>query len=518
MTAARNLLFIMCDQLRRDRLSCYGGRVPTPNIDALAARGVRFDHAYVQSGVCGPSRMSYYTGRYVSSHGATWNRVPLSLAQPTLGDYLARAGRAIALAGKSHAMRDDAGIARFGVDESTAEGRRIVADGFVEVDRYDGHLPPGAESGYADYLRAHGYASADPWTDYVIAAEDRGAIVSGWQMRNVHLPSRVAEPHSETAYMTGVALDWIRAQGDAPWALHLSYVKPHWPYVAPAPYHAMFRGADTGPILRSPQDGTADEHPVVAAYRTHDECVSFAREEVARHVRPAYDGLVAQLDAHVGRVVDALRASGRLDDTMIVLTSDHGEFLGDRGLGEKELFYDEVVRVPLVVVDPDPRADGTRGSVEHRFVEAVDLVPTFVEALGAGVSTYCDGRSLLPLLRGRAAAWRDDALCELDYEFRRARLALGRAPSQCRGFMLRTKEWKYVHWEGFRPQLFDLAHDPAELADLGAAPALEPVRTSMRERLMDRLASLRHRTTLDDAEVAARTDTHRARGIHIGIF
>ena len=96
-----NVLFIMCDQLRRDHLSCYGGRVPTPNIDALAARGVRFDHAYVQSGVCGPSRMSFYTGRYVSSHGATWNRVPLSLAQPTLGDYLARVGRSVALAGKT---------------------------------------------------------------------------------------------------------------------------------------------------------------------------------------------------------------------------------------------------------------------------------------------------------------------------------------------------------------------------------------------------------------------------------
>ena len=221
MAAVRNLLFVMCDQLRRDHLSCYGGRIPTPNIDALAARGVRFDHAYVQSGVCGPSRMSYYTGRYVSSHGATWNRVPLSLAQPNLGDYLAPAGRSIALAGKSHAMRDEAGIARFGIDEATPHGRRLVADGFVEVDRYDGHMPPGPESGYADFLRARGYASDDPWTDFAIAAQAGDRVVSGWHMRHVHLPSRVDAEHSETAYMTGVALDWIRAQGETPWALHL---------------------------------------------------------------------------------------------------------------------------------------------------------------------------------------------------------------------------------------------------------------------------------------------------------
>jgi arylsulfatase A-like enzyme len=519
MGAVRNLLFIMCDQLRRDHLSCYGGRVPTPNIDALAARGVRFDHAYVQSGVCGPSRMSFYTGRYVSSHGATWNRVPLSLAQPTLGDYLAHAGRTIALAGKSHAMRDEAGIARFAIDESTPSGRRLVAGGFDEIDRYDGHAPPGHESRYADHLRAHGYASADPWSDYVIAAEEHDRIVSGWQMRNVHLPSRVAEAHSETAYMTDVALDWIRARGDASWSLHLSYVKPHWPYVAPAPWHAMFRDADTGPIVRGAQDGTGAEHPVVAAYRTHDECVSFAREEVVRHVRPAYMGLVAQVDAHIGRVVDALRAAGRLDDTMIVLTSDHGEFLGDRGLGEKELFYDEVVRVPLLVVDPDASADITRGSADARFVEAVDLVPTFLDALGIDVPTYCDGRSLTPLLRGEApSGWRDDVLCELDYGFRRARLTLGRAPSQCRGYMLRTSAWKYIHWEGLRPQLFDLARDPSELTDLGGDAALQTVRSAMQERLLDKLATLRHRITLDDAEMLARTDTHRARGIHIGIF
>ena len=107
MSAVRNVLFVMCDQLRRDHLSCYGGRVPTPNLDALAARGVCFDNAYVQSGVCGPSRMSFYTGRYMSSHGATWNSVPLSVAQPTLGDYLRAAGRSVALAGKSHVIADE---------------------------------------------------------------------------------------------------------------------------------------------------------------------------------------------------------------------------------------------------------------------------------------------------------------------------------------------------------------------------------------------------------------------------
>src|SRR5262245_61689799 len=160
MTAVRNVLFVMCDQLRRDHVSCYGAsRVPTPSIDRLAALGVRFDHAYVQSGVCGPARMSFYTGRYVSSHGATWNRVPLPAAEYTLGDYLRFAGRKATLAGKSHVTPDNEGIARFGAHVEPERGALLREGGFSVIDRYDGHAPPGPESGYADFLRARGYKS-----------------------------------------------------------------------------------------------------------------------------------------------------------------------------------------------------------------------------------------------------------------------------------------------------------------------------------------------------------------------
>jgi arylsulfatase A-like enzyme len=521
MTAVRNVLFVMCDQLRRDHVSCYGdSRVPTPNIDRLAKLGVRFDQAYVQSGVCGPARMSYYTGRYVRSHGATWNRVPLSAAEYTLGDYLGAVGRKATLAGKTHVTPDFDAIERLGIDIESERGALLREGGFTVVDRYDGHMPPGPESGYAAFLRSCGYKSDDPWSEYVIGVDAGGRFASGWQMRNVHLPSRVAEPHSETAYMTDLALDWIHAQGDTPWVLHLSYVKPHWPYVAPAPFHALFRNADVGPILHGPQDGSADEHPVVRAYREHDECMSFGSEAVARHVRPAYMGLIAQLDLHVGRVLAALENMGRLADTLIVFASDHGEFAGDRGLGEKELFYDEIVRVPFIVCDPDPRANAARGSVDTRFVEGIDVVPTILDALGIAPSCHrIEGRSLLPLTRGETPVqWRDCVYCELDYGFRRAREVLRRGVRECRGTMVRTDGWKYVHWEGFRPQLFDLEADPQELADLGADPRLDAQRARMHERLFDWMARAKRRTTVSDEEVASHTDNHRERGIHIGIW
>ena len=520
MGKVRNVLFIMCDQLRADHLSCAGHpHLETPAIDSLAARGVRFPRAYVQSGVCGPSRMSYYTGRYMSSHGATWNRVPLSLREKTIGDYLRPAGIRVALAGKTHVLPDLDGLERLGIEAGTALDTLLRSGGFEEIDRYDGHSVPGHETGYPDYLRAHGYKSDDPWGDYVISADGPDGPVSGWHMRNVHLPARVAEEHSETAYMTRVAMRFIEEQGDKPWFLHLSYVKPHWPYMAPAPYHNMY-GADDCLSLNRDERELVDQHPVLAAYRQHEEAQAFGRPEVPGHVRPAYMGLIRQVDDWLGRLFDHLKRLGRFDDTLIFFTSDHGDFLGDHWLGEKEMFYEEAQRVPFIVYDPDPAADATRGTVDQRFVEAIDVVPTCLEALGQPASEHLvEGRSLLPLLRGTATeTWRDAVFSELDYAFRTARLILKRNPSECRAIMVRTDRWKYVWWQDFRPMLFDLVDDPRELNDLGADPAHADVRREMAGRLAAWQEARKIRVTADDAYVAARTATHKKHGIFFGVW
>ena len=518
MTAVRNVLFIMCDQLRADHLGCYGHPyLATRNIDALAARGVRFERAFVQSGVCGPSRMSMYTGRYVSSHGATWNRVPLSMGEITLGEYLHDSGRTLALSGKTHVLPDATGLARLQLDGGSEIGRLLAAGGFAEIDRHDGHHPePGRP--YAAYLRANGYDCADPWSDFVISAVGPGGdIVSGWHMRNAGLAARVAERHSETAYTTDGALDFIRAQADRPWVLHLSYVKPHWPYIAPAPYHKRYTLEQCLPVVRDARE-LQSQHPVVAAYRQQEECANFARDEVWQTVRPTYQGLIQQIDDHLGRIWDALDTLGRFEDTLIVFTADHGDFLGDHWLGEKELFYDTVQRAPLIVYDPDRAADTTRGSVESRFAEGVDLTPTFLDALGVPIAMErIEGNSLLPLTRARPpAVWRDFVVSELDYGYRKARRTLGRAPNACRAWMVRTERWKYVHWQGFGPQLFDLAADPQEFDDLGADVNHETVRREMRERLLSWFMGLKRRVTVTDSAVDAGTDAHKHAGVPFG--
>ncbi len=521
MSATKNILFIMADQLRWDYLSCTGHpTLATPNIDRLAARGVLFDRTYVQSPVCGPSRMSFYTGRYVASHRSTWLFVPLPLSERTMGDYLAAAGCDLTLVGKSHFFPDVATIDRLGGSADRDKAALALEGGFEVVVRDDGVFGHGRiETDYANYLRRHGYDSDNPWHDFANSAEGpEGEILSGWHLRYAREPARVPDEHGETAYMTDRAIEFIDRKGDAPWCLHLSYIKPHWPYVVSAPYNTLYGPGDALPVNRH-DDERASDHPVYRAFMERDESRAFMRDEVRDTVVPIYMGLIKQLDDHIGRLIDHLEAAGRLDDTLIVFTSDHGDYLGDHWLGEKEMFHDASVRVPLILVDPSAAADGTRGTVDHRLVESIDLAPTFMEALGiAPAGEALEGRSLLPVTRGtQGSDWRDATFSEIDYAFHRdVREALDRPIDLCRGAMVFDGRYKYVHYEGFPPQLFDLEDDPQELIDRGVDGAYADVRARLHERLFRWQRTLKQRTTVDDAFVDRWQAEANAGGVIVG--
>jgi arylsulfatase A-like enzyme len=520
----RNILFVMADQLRWDHLSCYGHpNLQTPAIDSIARRGVRFDRAYANATVCGPSRMSFYTGRSMSSHGSNWNGVPLRVGEPTLGDHLRPLGMRVAVVGKTHMAADMAGLRRLGIPGQSIEGTYHRECGFEPYARDDGLHPDGSvdpDLAYNRYLRRLGYDSSNPWHTGANAGEGPdGEILSGWFLRNAQVPARVADEHSETAYTTDQAMAFIADAdaGEEPWCLHLSYIKPHWPYIASAPYHAMYGADEMVPVNRDACE-RVDPHPVYDAYMRHPESESFSRDDVRRAVVPVYMGLIRQIDDHLARLWRFFDARGLFDNTMIVITSDHGDYLGDHWLGEKELFHEESVRLPLIVYDPDPRADATHGSASDAFVESVDVAPTFVDALGGpDVGHVFEGRSLLGLIRGGApAVGRESVVSELDYSYRRARIDLDVEPARARAYMLRTARWKYVLYEGFGPQLFDLADDPHEFDDRGGDPALAAVRQELHERLFEWARSRKSRITVSDDEIRRRADTHRSRGIYIG--
>jgi arylsulfatase A-like enzyme len=306
---------------------------------------------------------------------------------------------------------------------------------------------------------------------------------------------------------------FMREQGDKPWCLHLSYIKPHWPYIASAPYHAMYSEKDVIAPIRS-EDERRDPNPVYAAFMKHQDSQSFARDEVRNTVIPAYMGLTKQVDDHLGRLFEFMEKSGRMKDTLVVFTSDHGDFLGDHWLGEKELFYEQAARVPLIVVDPDPKAP--KGVVSDDLVEAIDLVPTFIEALGHEAPMHIlEGRSLLPRVRGGKPVGRQAVFSELDYATYQARDFLGLPTNACRAVMVRTHRWKYVHFDGFPAQLFDLQSDPNELRDLGRDPLHGPVREEMKARIFVWMRGRKNRVAMTDAEIDARFDARRKPGAQL---
>ena len=220
---------------------------------------------------------------------------------------------------------------------------------------------------------------------------------------------------------------------------------------------------------------------------------------------PGYMGLIKQIDDQMGVLFGYLEDSGLMRDTLIVFTSDHGDYLGDHWMGEKDLFHEPIVRAPLIIYDPDPRADGTRGTRCQALVEAIDLAPTFLDVYGgAQVPHIIDGRSLRPLLFGQTPAdWRTEVVCEYDYSFQDSRIALGTRPRDAWMRMIFDGRWKYVHIEHHRPMLFDLQQDPNEFEDLGASAQPEHVqaRARLHEALFKWARQPRQRVTIADGTI-----------------
>ena len=516
-----NILFIMYDQLRFDYLSCAGHpHLETPNFDRVAAQGVRFTNAYVQSPVCGSSRMSFYTGRYASSHGAQWNGFPLRVGEQTMGDHLRKLGMDCWLIGKTHMKADAEGMARLGLSPDSVIGARQAEAGFDVWIRDDGLWGQGPDgfydeqrSPYNEYLKSKGYPSENPWADFANAGVDGNQIASGWMFRNADKPANIREEDSETPWLTSGTIDFI-AEKTGPWCAHVSYIKPHWPYIVPAPYHDMY-GPNDVPAAKRHDVERENAHPVFQAYQDGRISAAFHREDVRQKVIPAYMGLIKQCDDQLGRLLDFLEETGRMDDTMIVLTSDHGDYLGDHWMGEKDLFHEQSVKIPMIIYDPRAAADATRGTTCDALVESIDLAATFVEAAGGQVPDHIiEGRSLLPWLRGDTPEWRDYVISEFDYSVTPQAARLGLKPRDCRLFMVFDGRFKLMHAEGgFRPMLFDLQEDPDEFHDLAKGDSHQAAIDRMYGFLADWGRRMSQRVTKSEDDIKAMRGRSSRRGI-----
>ena len=322
---------------------------------------------------------------------------------------------------------------------------------------------------YDQYLRDRGMDGNNPWEEWAnTAVGPDGELLSGWVLENTPHAARVPKEHSETAWLTTRAIDFIEAHGDQPWLCHLSYIKPHWPYLAPAPYNDMFSARDLSPVNRGNSERQSD-HPLLRAWMDMRVSKSFSRDEVRDLVAPVYMGLIKELDDQLGWLFAYLRDCGRMNDTMIVFCSDHGDNMGDHWMGEKDLFYDCSARYPFDRLRPapggrcDPRYDDGSACRRHR---SYSDFPRFLRR--EAQAAYSGRPFVAALLHGEETKWRDFCVSEYDYSTRDARRAVGVDQGDARLVMIFDGRWKYIHVEKMRPMLFDLKSDPNELNDLGA--------------------------------------------------
>jgi arylsulfatase A-like enzyme len=258
-----------------------------------------------------------------------------------------------------------------------------------------------------------------------------------------------------------------------------------------------------GPVRAASAEAEARQHPLLRFYveaiaqgnffQGASGLASAMSEEQVRVMRAAYYGLMTEIDDQLARVIGFLEQTGQLDDTLIVLTCDHGEQLGDHHLLGKIGYFDASYRIPMVVRDPSPAAKATRGKIVERFTETVDTMPTILDWLGGDVPRQCDGRSLLPFVRGDGPPqWRGEAHYEFDFRdiyYSKPETALGLHMDQCSLAVIQDDRYKYVHFAALPSLFFDLENDPGQFNNLADDPAYAPhVRDYAQKMLSWRLA------------------------------
>lgn len=466
--AAKNVVLVLMDQLRSDVLGHTGGAAVTPHLDAVASEGVRFTHAFAPTAVCSPARCSILTGVYPHTHGVRNNVTGPDALSPdlpseldTLPTLLRRAGCRTSYVGKYHVARHE-DPTRHGFDRSTGTGAYWREPAFLQW-RADAGYPITQDSPAWPVSRT---------TDYEPVSEF-----------NAHRATQIAVPvlgrddvpldATAPAYLVEQAIEELaRLERDGdPFLLVLSFVGPHWPHVIPDPYWSMYDPADIPPWPSYGDDfrGKPGAH---GKTRMNHGVASWDWEDWAPVVS-TYLGSVTMHDELIGRFLRRLDESPVADDTMVVITSDHGDMTGSHGLFNKgPVMYDDLYRVPLLVRVPAAGQDA--GRVVPDLVSPMDLFPTLLAAAGVEPGPGLDGVDLGPALRGeQSRAVRDAFLAEFE----------GNEFGLYSQRMIHTNGWKYVYNAHDVDELYDLESDPWEMDNLAESPSHHDVRRELAARL-----------------------------------
>lgn len=465
----QNILFITADQWRGDCLSLLGHpTVLTPHMDALAKEATVFTQHYTCAVPCGPSRTSLLTGLYPSVHRSVCNGTPLDARHSNVAKEVRKLGYDPILLGYTDTSIDPREVTG---DDSRLKSYEGVMDGF----RLEASFNESRLNGWLTELRRKGYTIPANHRDIYLPAD--GSHI--FDMR----PAVYRAEDSDSAYITDSAIHYLESQaGHEPWFIHAVYYRPHPPLIAPAPYNTQYDPNDLSlPSRCSSWEEEAQQHPYLAARLAYERrSYSYdarintveASDEIQRMMRAVYFGLISEVDFQIGRLLSYLKDTDNYDNTLIIVTSDHGEMLGEHWCWGKAGYFDSAMHIPLIIRVPEAHAH--KGHQVDAFTESVDLVPTILNWLGAELPHECDGYSLLPWCQGKALkAWRTSVFWEYDFrtlDTYHNENALQLTPDQCTLNVIRDKHYKYVHFTALPPLLFDLQKDPGEHINLAQNP------------------------------------------------
>lgn len=459
-----NVLFLISDDLANLLAVSGDPRAKTPNLDQLAARGVRLDRAYCTYPLCGPSRNSMLTGLYPNSSGVLGNGTMFRQtipAQVSLPQAFRHAGYLAVRVGKLYHYSVPGSVGTDGHDDPASWEIEFNPAG---VDRLE-------EEPRIFTLAPGNYGSALSW--YASPKSDEH-----------HTDARLA---ADAEWV----LERAARRKDRPFFLAVGFFRPHTPFLAPKdPYFGYYPEAEM-PVVRGIEEDEADiPLPALGSRKAEEKQLT---DELRRKAVQAYYASISFMDAQVGRVVNALDRLGLAENTIVVFTSDHGYHLGEHGLWKKQSLFEESARVPLLMVAPGVMK---RGAVVTTPVSHVDLYPTLTELAGVKAPTNLQGESLVPLLKDPAAKARGWALTQVvrggggegggkkkaaaaqsdpgERVRRKAAAASGEGGGRISGYSLRTGRWRYTEWgEAGRSgrELYDHDADPKELNNLANVAA-----------------------------------------------
>lgn len=446
-----NLLFIMTDQQRWDAMNCSGGWVDTPNLDRIAAEGVRFSHCVTTTPICIPARVTLATGRYPHATGV-WHNANYTLPgqADTWMQAVRDAGYRTSLFGKTH-LHPHRGDLR--------ECEPLMhAYGLDDVDEIGG---PRASAVVMSHMTAR-WESLGLLDGYRDDYRERFAN-KPYVVRPAALP---LEEYADI-YVGQRAREYLeRYEHEAPWCCWVSFGGPHEPWDAPEPWASRYDPES----MPDPVPRPTDERPRPRGVLDAKPVVDFEPGE-AKRMRANYAGNVSLIDDQIGTILDTIAARGELDNTAIVFSSDHGEMNGDYGTIYKSNFLDGAVRVPLIVRTPDTLNSDVAGKVNSSPAELLDVGPTLVALAGAELTHQQHGQSLLPAVAEPNSVHRVNAISAYEGEL----------------MLLNDTHKLAVNSDGETYLLFDRAADPQEINNLAADPEYRDVAMEMKASLLERV-------------------------------